>query len=254
MADATIIHRLDLTLSLIDTTTGKAIRSDRILIQDSNGATLSAIQKQDGIFLFLGIGREDRTLHIEAQGYEPTDLVIEYQRLSPQYPLVVEQLIPTLRHYRPLPCKQVSGNWPGIRSITAVRLGERFCIAREWEERRRKLTLYNPHRKDFENLHYALLDLDTARFEEFVVTEQLDSNTVRVDHPFAIKVRNDLPICPVVFGRASPDGEYVIRFREPADQEQWMLHISTGTEEYFETIYPARQHTLSPPIQGKGGM
>ena len=72
---AIVHHRLDLILRLIDSTTGREISDKRCEIFMIPDKKVKPVARGDGIYLFLGIGREDFANTVWSCLNPPTDLL-----------------------------------------------------------------------------------------------------------------------------------------------------------------------------------
>lgn len=235
MADAVIRHRLDLLLRLTDTTSGGVLDTAGVeFFRDRQ--PFRPLRKEDGNYLFLGIGRENFDLWIRAPGFEEARLRVDFSRLEEKLPRLELHLIPN-RHYRGAgPCFTMEGTLPGLVTLDAVRVGDSPCQIKEFDERRRLMTLFNPHRLELSKLYYAVVDPDGQRYEPFVVEAILEGDTLRIDRALTRPFATHFPVARRVFGGVNPDGGYLLRVRDDAREAAWMVRYMVGEEEYFQVV------------------
>ena len=235
MSTTIISHTLDLALRLVDTTTGRVVvGQDITLLYD--GKRVGHMDK-GGHLILTGRGRNDFTLTVRAPGYEPRTVPIRYEALEPHMPYLELQLIPSPDYYSPVPCLTLSGNLPTLKALSAVKAGDSACLIREFDPRKRLLTLFNPHKLELDRTHYALVNPDEETFEPFQVLRRLSDRQFKIDRVLETQFGNYFPICPVVFGRVDPDGGYCLRVRDDSSQQRWLLRLECGADVVqFKTV------------------
>lgn len=218
-----ISHTLDLAVRLVDTTTGRVVvGQDITLLYD--GKRVGHMDK-GGHLILTGRGRKDFTLTVRAPGYDPQVLPIRYEELDPHLPQLELQLIPSLNYYTPVPCLTLSGSLPGLKALSAVKAGDSACLIREFDPRKRVLTLFNPHKLELDRTHYALVNPDEETFEPFQVVRRLSDQQFKIDRVLETQFGNYFPICPIVFGRVDAEGGYCLRVRDNSSQQRWLIRL-----------------------------
>lgn len=236
---ALISHSLDLALRLTDTTTGRVVVGQDITVL-RDGKRVSHMDK-GGHVVLVGHGRSDFLLTVKAPGYEPQTLPICYEQQDPHMPQLELQLIPSADYYSSVPCLTLSGTLPGLRSLCAVRAGDSACLIREFDPRKRLLTLFNPHKLELERTHYALVNPDEGSFEPFQVVRRLSDQQFKIDRVLESQFGNYFPVCPIVFGRVDPDGSYCLRVRDDSTQQRWLTRQEKGAEQIVFQIVDFRK-------------
>lgn len=232
MAPVLIVHKVDLVLRLLDTTTGRDVSASEVqLFRD--GQLLHPLEKERGTMIFPGLGRADFLLGLRSRSYEPVDYTVCYEKLDEKTPTVELHLIPSDNSLSPMPCLTLSGSLPGISELTAVRLGETPCQIREFEPRKKLMTIFNPHRLELGRTHYALVDPENEQYEPFMITKRVDDKTLKLDRLIESKFGSNWPICPVVFGKTDQNGGYLLRVRDDAAKSKWLIrYMLKGSAHY----------------------
>lgn len=235
MSPTLIVHRLDLVLRLLDTSTGRDVSASEVsLFKD--GKLLHPLEKEKGTMIFPGLGREDFTLSLKAKDYESVSLPVRFDELDEKTPTVELHLIPSDVSVSPMPCLTLSGQLPGISELTAVRLGDTSCLVREFDTRKKLMTIFNPHKLELGRTHYALVNSEGGRFERFAIVKRVDDKTVKLDRALESEFGSNWPICPVVFGRTDSEGNYLLRVRDDAAKAKWLIRCMLGDEERFYIV------------------
>ena len=239
-----IHHSLDLALRLTDTTTGMQVTGQDItLLRD--GKRVGHMDK-GGHLVLVGQGRSDFTLTVRAPGYEPREIPVRYEELDPHMPYLELQLIPAENYYSAVPCLTLSGSLPGLAALCAVRSGDSACLIREFDPRKRLLTLFNPHRLELGRTHYALVNPDDETFEPFEIVRRVSDQQFKIDRVLETQFGNYFPICPIVFGRVDPGGGYCLRVRDDSSQQRWLVRWQAeGGTPQFKTVDFRKPETLS---------
>lgn len=232
---ATIRHRLDLAVRLIDTTSGNVLGGAGVefLI---GGKAFRPLQKADGNHLFLGIGREDFDLTVRLFGFEEKTLRVSYGELDQSLPRLEAHMIPNRHYQRAGPCFTLEGTLAGLSALDAVKIGDNPCQIREFDERKRIMTLFNPHHLDLSKLYYAVVDPDEQSYEAFTVEETLTAETLRIDRKLTRPFGTHCPVARRVFGSVGAQGQYLLRVRDDSREAGWMVRYTVDGREYTQII------------------
>lgn len=251
MADATIRHRLDLLLRLIDTTSGAPVfnRDVGILL---GGKPFLPIYK-DGCYLFLSIGRETVELTVSAAGFEPRRRIVRWEELDEMLPAMELHLIPNRSYRSEEPLFTLEGSLPGIADLTAVKAGDVPCMIREFDERKRILTIFNPHLLQMADTHYAVVNPDEGSYEPFAVTKRLSDSRFELAAPLQKPFSNHFPITRLIFGSAREDGDYLLRVRNSGAGSVWIARYLWDGVERFAAVDFARGSPAAIPIPERSG-
>ena len=242
-------HSLDLALRLVDTATGRVL-AGRDLELRRDGRRVRPLEKEDGYLIFLGEGRRDFDLSVRLRGYEPRQVRVEYAALDKALPLLELHLIPGKDYAPGVPCFSLEGTCPGITALDAVRAGDSACLIREFDPRKRLVTLFNPHKLELDRTFYALVDPDRETYEPFRLVKRIDFQVYKTDRVIETRFGNYFPVCPMVFGGADPDGGYRLRVRDETAQARWIVRWEAGGQTFFQTVDFHRPETLT--LKGGG--
>lgn len=242
-------HSLDLALRLVDTATGRVL-AGRDLELRRDGRRVRPLEKEDGYLIFLGEGRRDFDLSVRLRGYEPRQVRVAYAALDKALPLLELHLIPGKDYAPGVPCFSLEGTCPGITALDAVRAGDSACLIREFDPRKRLVTLFNPHKLELDRTFYALVDPDRETYEPFRLVKRIDFQVYKTDRAIETRFGNYFPVCPMVFGGADPDGGYRLRVRDETAQARWIVRWEAGGQTFFQTVDFHRPETLT--LKGGG--
>ena len=242
-------HSLDLALRLVDTATGRVL-AGRDLELRRDGRRVRPLEKEDGYLIFLGEGRRDFDLSVRLRGYEPRQVRVAYAALDKALPLLELHLIPGKDYAPGVPCFSLEGTCPGITALDAVRAGDSACLIREFDPRKRLVTLFNPHKLELDRTFYALVDPDRETYEPFRLVKRIDFQVYKTDRVIETRFGNYFPVCPMVFGGEDPDGGYRLRVRDETAQARWIVRWEAGGQTFFQTVDFHRPETLT--LKGGG--
>ena len=242
-------HSLDLALRLVDTATGRVL-AGRDLELRRDGRRVRPLEKEDGYLIFLGEGRRDFDLSVRLRGYEPRQVRVAYAALDKALPLLELHLIPGKDYAPGVPCFSLEGTCPGITALDAVRAGDSACLIREFDPRKRLVTLFNPHKLELDRTFYALVDPDRETYEPFRLIKRIDFQVYKTDRVIETRFGNYFPVCPMVFGGVDPDGGYRLRVRDEPAQARWIVRWEAGGQTFFQTVDFHRPETLT--LKGGG--
>lgn len=228
-----IQYRLDLALRLIDTVTGRVIpeRDVRFISQPPDK---KPIPKGDGLYLFLNTGREDFDLEVYVYGYEPKKIRITYPLKEEWLPIREVYLLPidnpvleqtlTLR-----------GNLSGIEEIEAVSLTDVSCCIKEFDARKRIMSILNQKNKRFHHIHYGLLNRERTAYEHFELEKEISLHSLKckrkLEKPFFI----NQPIGRVIFGQTDAQGGYVLKVQNE-EQPQYLVRFVVDGETFYQRV------------------
>lgn len=243
MASAIFIHRLDLALRLMDTTTGNDVAGHEVMLF-YDGKPLHPMEKEKGTLIFPGLGRNDFTLSVTSQKYDSVTIPIRFAELDKEFPIVEIHLIPSKNSISTVPCLSLVGNMSGISDLTAVRMGDTSCLIRDFDPRKKLATIFNPHHLELNRTHYALVDPNEQCYERFSIVKKLDDHTIKLDRVLVTKFGNYFPITPIIFGHTSEDGSYRLRVRDDASAAKWLIHYQIDQESHFQCVDLRQDHEI----------
>jgi hypothetical protein len=230
------IHKLALALQFSDATDGRGIENDiRISV---NGKPRRPMPKPGGYFIFMGddLPEESFDMDIAASGYVPTKkrILLEAPGIGP--PLLRVEMIPEDRSLRGERLCTLSGTRKALSAIDAVKLGSNACIAGTFDARKRTLHVYNPYKLEFNRPRYALVDSEGLHYEIFTIESRVSDEAFIIDHPFVSDVSADLAVAPVVAGDVNAKGEYLLRVRDDATDNRFIVRFAEESGERFEIV------------------
>lgn len=234
--EASVIHyRLDLVIRLIDTTTGTVVEERNVRFSNE-GEALHPIPRGSGNYVFLNNGRKDFDMHIEVYGYESTWLRVQYETLDDSLPILEVFLIPSENLLRGERLLSLSGRISKLQAIDAVKLGTTQCCTREFDERKKIMTLFKVHGLSLEENEYGLVHKQTQDFEVIGIQKVISENSVKLSEPLHQEFSKDDPITRIVHGKVDQNGEYILRVRDDAEHLEYLVRYVTPDETKFKVV------------------
>ena len=232
-----IIHyKLDLILQLVDATTGSSVDEQNVQIY-SNGEPQTPISRGNGNFVFINTGRSDHTLTLRVFGYEDCQVNVQYEKLDERMPLMQVFLIPSENFAKGERLLSLSGNLPNLEEIEAVSLTQSNYFTSEFNERKLLLKLFLPQgRLSMGNVHYGLINEEQNRYEHIEIVDEVLPDTVRLKEPLQETFKVNAPISKVIFGKVSPDGSYLLRIRDNAKVQRYLVRYRVNGETRFQIV------------------
>ena len=87
-----------------------------------------------------------------------------------------------------------------------------------------------------ENVHYGLISGDRTYYEHFMVTNEVPPDMVKLKEPLTETFPVNSQISRVIFGNVSPDGSYLLRVRDNAEQLIYLVRYRVNGEIRFQTV------------------
>lgn len=250
-----IRHRAGLIVRLIDTATGQEIvQAGGTFVRD--GGRVHPMQRPDGMLVFSDFPAQDCTFTVQTTRFLPKTVQLSAEQLAQRPPLVELHLIPDETYAARYPCCTLSGVLDGIEQLDAVRMGDKTCLARAFDERRQIFHLFNPHHLVLDRTYYAVVDPDACRYEPIEITEQLSGEKFRLAAPLQRPFGNHFPVARRVLGAVRRSGEYVFRVPEDSTRTRWLVRWRREGEEFFQTVdfaLPDTMTLVSPPTAAEAG-
>ena len=244
-----IRHRAGLVVRLIDTATGREIRQAGIRFE-RNGETLVPAQRADGKQVFLNFPAEECALAVKADGFIRQEAQVTAEQLAGRPPVVELHLVPDEIYAMLWHCGTVEGVQPDIERIDAVRLSDAACLAQSFDEKRRILTLFNPHHLMLDRTYYAVVNPDVCRYEPIEILERCGEQKFRLAESLQQPFGNYFPVARRILGAVLDNGRYVLRVPEDASDRRWLVRWRSGGKDHFQTVDFALPDTVklrSPP-------
>ena len=91
-------------------------------------------------------------------------------------------------------------------------------------------------RINLESMKYALLSETKERYEVFEVLENETQTSVIIRSPLSGEHKVNETIYRIIYGRAGPDGQFLLKVRDDSDSLPHLLHFFAGENEYFRPI------------------
>lgn len=232
-AQAIIHHRLDLALRLVDTVTGKVIDEKNVqFLTQSPGK--KALPRGGGMYLFLNAGREDFDLEIRVYGYEPQKIRVVYPAQEEQLPVREVYLLPLDN-----PVKEnvltLRGNLPGIEEIEAVSLTDTNCCIKEFDARKRIMTVLNQKNIRFHHIHYGLVNRERTAYEHFELEKEMSLQSIKCRKKLEQDVFINTPIVRVIFGQTTEQGDYVLKVTNE-ETAQYLVRFVVNGNTYYQKV------------------
>ena len=227
-----VIHsRLDLLIRLQDTTTGMS-ESERNARFFYNGEPFQPIYRYSGNYILVNHGRENGLMRAEVYGYEPLEVEVDYGTLDENMPAVDLFLIPSENEYAgEKSLLTLSGRLEGLSFVEAINLSRPLSSTREYDPKRRLLTIYMPNRRmNMVHTWYGIVGQGKTDFEKIRIMHDLSDRKVLLDEPLSNEFVPNAPICRIIFGKVYPDGRYLLRVRNDGRNLKHLVRYQVGDE------------------------
>ena len=228
-------HKLDLLLSLINTTTGVEI-TDRDLYIERNGEKLNFMSKGDGNLIFINIGRENFTLKVKVKGFFEKTVPVIYEELDPALPVLEVHMIPNDYYEITKPCHTLAGMQKGIISIDAVKMSYGSCQTKGYDERKLIINIFNPHRIEMKNVFYAIVNLEKGEYEVFEIVKRVSDEALEIKRKLEKKFSNYHPISKIVFGDVSKEGNFLLKVAKDSGNVKWIVRFTFKEQEIYKVV------------------
>ncbi len=231
---------LSVAIHLIDTTLGREI--DETNIRFTNGdVILRPLFKGNGTWVFTNLSREDFLMHISASGYEEADIDIKFDTLDPKLPMLDVFLMPSEKNRAGGGILNIYGTLPELEAIEAVYLNRPICGFSSVLEKRGDVILSlipkaTGGRINLESMKYALLSETKERYEVFEVLKSETQTSVTIRSPLNGEHKVNEAIHRIIYGRAGPDGEFLLKVRDDSDTLPYLIRFVAEGSEYFRPI------------------
>lgn len=232
-AQAIIHHQLDLALRLLDSVTGKVIgeRNVRFFMDPPEK---KAISRGGGLYLFLNTGREDFELEIHVYGYESKKVRITYPVQEENLPIRDVYLLPldnpVLENVLTL-----RGNLPGIEEIEAVSLTDANCCIKEFDARKRIMTILNQKNIRFHFTHYGLINRERTAYEHFELEKEISLQSIKCKKKLEQEYHINQPITRVIFGQTNEQGDYVLKVSKD-EIAQYLVRFVVDGNTFYQKV------------------
>lgn len=237
MQSIVIRHKLDLVIMLIDTTTGTEIQERKVRFK--KGADyVNPFSRGDGSYVFINSGREDFDLQVEVYGYEKMTVPVRYEELNEKTPVKEVFLIPSENNRAGERVLTYSGNLSGLQAVDAVLLGQARVYIKEFDTRKRIMTLFRQGSLSLENGPHGIIHMEgeEGSFEAFEVEKMISSVSVKIKEPLERPFSGNDPINRIIFGKVTPEGNYFIRVRDNANELKGIVRYTFEDDTKFQIV------------------
>ncbi len=238
--EASISYSLDLIIYLLDTTTGNPVTQHQVIFYE-NGIPVTYVRKDDGLYIGMNTGRNDRKLRIQVKGYLEEEVEICYDKLSERYPEIYVSLIPEQPVYGYTDLLEVKGNLPGIESVTAISMNESYASAQAYQGKKQQLKVYVSKR--LTETAYALVHSEPESFEEFHILPVKNRQVLKLTAPLETPCKPEEVITRIVRGRTTGSGDYLLRVRSDEKGSDYLIrYVVNGITNFKRIVFREDEH------------
>ena len=236
MSISVIRARLDLLVSLLDTTTGQPVNTLDVRIY-RNGELTRPASRGGGNYVFINTDREDFLMRVEVRGYEACELPIKYAELDERVPQCLLFLMPSESKKSGMPVMDYSGEDPTITAIEAINIDTTNISFASFTKRDNSMDFFSQARTSltFDNQYYAILKPDRKGYVKVRITEVLSTQKVRLEDAPPEGLEKNAPIARIIFGQVK-EGHYIIRVRAGRPNDRYIICKRYDDHEEFEMI------------------
>lgn len=235
-----ITARLSLAVRLVDTTTGREVSeaNTSFFIDDK---LVHPMKKGAGTYVFVNRGREDFLMHITVYGYMDEDVNVRYETLDQNLPMIDVFLMPSEKNHVGGTAIQINGTLSGLEFIQAINLNRpeaafQTVSTKKEVTKMTVLPITSGGGVTLDSMAYALLSKDQKRYEVFTVKEQDTATSVLLNAPLKYEHELNDRIFRIVYGRAGPEGEFLLKVRDDAKYLAYLLYFKVDGEEYLRPM------------------
>lgn len=232
-AQATIHYKLDLALRLINTVTGSVVEEyNTKFITELTG--IRAIPKPGGVYLFLNVGSEELEMEIHVYGYEPQKVKITLSGQQGIMPIHEVYLLPLETPTRE-DILTLRGKLLGIENIEAVSLSDSICCIKEFDARKRIMSVLNQRNVRFHHIHYGLVNRERTEYEHFEVEKEITPQEIKCKQKLEKEFYINQPIVRVIFGQIINQDEYILRVKNDENAKYLIKYVVAG-KTFYQTV------------------
>ncbi len=235
--DGIIRARLDLLIRLQDTTTGLVVeeRDVKFFFHEEQ---IRPTSRGYGSFILINYGRENGLMRVEVYGYEPFVTYVDYDKLDKGLPTVDVFLIPSESRRSGLEnMLSLSGTLKGISSLECIHPGRPMAGIREFNPKKRLMTIYAPNRRmNMIHSYYGLFHPSADTYEPFEIREQVENHLIKLTKPLQEEFTANDPICRRIFGQVHEDGSYLIRVRDDGKKQVHLVRYVVDGEARYKRV------------------
>ena len=233
VAHATIHHKLDLAIRLVNTVTGRVVEERNVkFITPLTG--VKAIPKQGGMYLFLNLECEEFEMDIHVYGYESGKIQIKLSEYQGTMPIREVYLLPLETPMRE-DLLTLRGILSGIEEIEAVSLSDTNCCIKEFDARKRIMSVLNQRNVRFHHIHYGLINREKTEYEHFEMEKEISPQEIKCKQKLEKEFFINQPIVRVIFGQVKEQGEYILRVTKEKDAKYLVRYVVEG-KTFYQTV------------------
>ena len=235
-----ITAKLSLAVRLLDTTMGKeVIETDVHFTIDGN--SINPMRKDEGMYVFVNMCKEDFLMHIDVRGYDSVDVSVNRNELDPKLPMMDIFLMPSEKNRIGGEVLTVKGTLSQLDYIEAIYLNRPICFFQSAMDKKELhklniMSLTAGGGVKLDKLRYALLDEESQRYDSFVVNEQDTPTSVMIAEPLSREHKLNDKIYRIIYGRAGPEGKFILKVRDEANELPYLIHFGVAGKEYFRKL------------------
>ena len=233
MEKSIITHRLDLVISLIDTTTGLSI-SERNVNFSSDGKAIPFVYKGGGTYILMDTQRKNVTYDITAEGFESSKVVVEYDESVSKAPEYFVMLIPKATRYTYSKLLTLEGTCSGITEIDAVITGSHDRLFQNYVPRGNVMNFFGGG--ELTEREYALVLEKEDRFISVDIRKKIEKFSVALKNPIEENVPVGSPVQRIVKGKVLSDGRYLLRVRDDGQNVTYLVRYVVDGNVKFKKI------------------
>lgn len=235
MPDYTVIrYSVDLILRPVDTVSGISIAGGGLQVF-RDGRLIHPMNK-DGNLILMGEGRKNFSLSVSKQGYLPQKIDVCYDDLDQNLPILEFHMIPDETYDRENRFLKIEGVLPGLSELDAVWTADTSCMIREFDARKKILTVFNPHRLALTKVFYAVVNPDAGTYEMLKIEKQLSTTQFKISGQLKTKFSAHFPISRKVVGMVKKDGSYLLYVANQGGDPHWIVRCVADGQEWFQTV------------------
>lgn len=230
---ATIHHKLNLALRLINTVTGSVVEEYNTKFETPLTG-LKVIPKPGGMYLFLNVESKEFEMDIHVYGYEAQKIQIKLSDEPGMLYIRDIYLIPLETPIRE-DVLTLRGKLSGIEEIEAVSLSDSICCIKEFDARKRIMSVLNQKNVRFHHTHYGLVNRERTEYEHFEVEKEISFQEIKCKQKLEKEFFINQPIVRVVFGQILNQDEYLLRVKNDDDANYLVRYVVEG-QTYYQRI------------------
>lgn len=231
-ACATIRHRMDLALRLIDTVDGRTIENTKAEFV-TNLAGVRAISKDGGVYLFLNLDKEAFEMEIHVYGYEKRKVFIDFLG-EEKVPIRDIYLLPQDNPIRD-EILTLRGSLSGIEEIEAVSLDNANCCIKEFDAKKRIMSVLNQRNVRFYHVYYGLVNRKKTAYEKFEVEKEISPQELKCKNALKKEYFINQPISRIIFGQINENGDFVLKVSNDKNAVYIVKYVVAG-ETFYQTV------------------